>query len=96
MKTPDHKARGASPHPGLSPVPKLNLEDYREDLAGFYLSQEQEEELIQALWMIVCTLIDIGFGFDAVQQVIPDYLQRAFDAQSSHGSKFEEEGQNTL
>ena len=82
MKTPDHRAKGASPHPGLSPAPKLNLEDYREDLAGFDLSKEQEEELIQTLWMIVCTLIDIGFGFDAVQQVIPDYLQRAFEAPS--------------
>lgn len=50
--------------------PTLNPDDYREDLAGYDLSQEEQDELLGILWNIVCTMVDIGCGSDSTQMVM--------------------------
>lgn len=64
--------------------PKLDYETYRADLAEFELTTQQENELLEVLWQIARTLVDIGFGLDPVQQVIPALTKNALskDAQN--------------
>ncbi|MDM3871808.1 hypothetical protein QSV34_10640 [Porticoccus sp. W117] len=57
-------------------VAKLDIDDYREDLANFELTPEQEIELLSTLWQIMATMVDIGWGVDNVQLMIPDLFNR--------------------
>lgn len=56
--------------PPAGPLP-LNAAKYREYVEGFDLSEEQQAELLQTLWSIMCAFVDIGFGVDSVQRCIP-------------------------
>ncbi len=53
----------------IAVVPPLQLEpdDYRDELAEFELTPEQETELLQVLWNIMSTMVDLGWGLDSVQ-----------------------------
>ncbi len=57
--------------------PQLNPDDYREELAEFDLTEEQENELLQTLWHIMSTFVDIGWGVDTVQMFLPDLFEKA-------------------
>lgn len=35
------------------------------------LPEDQKRELLEALWNILAALVDIGFGVDSVQQILP-------------------------
>ncbi len=59
------------------PTLKLNPDDYREDLAEFALTEEQENELLQTLWHIMSTFVDIGWGVDTVPLFLPDLFEKA-------------------
>ena len=59
------------------PTLKLDPDEYREDLAEFALTEEQENELLQALWHIMSTFVDIGWGVDTVQLFLPDLFEKA-------------------
>jgi hypothetical protein len=58
----------------LTPL-KLDPDDYREDSSE--LTKEQENELLQALWHIMSTFVDIGWGVDSVQLFLPDLFEKA-------------------
>ena len=45
----------------------LDPEKYRHHLDEFDLSDEQKTHLLQTLWSIMSTMVDIGFGLDSVQ-----------------------------
>ena len=45
----------------------FNPERYRDYLDDCDLTEEQQNELLQALWNIMYTMVDIGFGLDSVQ-----------------------------
>lgn len=47
-----------------------NIEDYRQYVDRFDLSEEQKVELIETLWRIVQTFVDQAFGLLPVQQVV--------------------------
>ena len=47
-------------------------DDYRHHLDEFDLTQEQQNELLQTLWSIMSTMVDIGWGVDTVQILLPD------------------------
>lgn len=51
---------------------KLEPDDYRHHLDEYDLAQEQQNELLQSLWHIMSTLVDIGWGVDTVQLLLPD------------------------
>ncbi len=59
------------------PALVLDPDEYREDLAAFNLTREQENELLAVLWNIMCTMVDIGFGEDSVQMILPAILKNA-------------------
>ena len=68
------------------PALTLNVDDYRQYVEDMDLNGEQEEELLQTLWTIIVSFVDLGFGIDTVQQAI--------NKPSSHEtrSKAKEEG----
>ncbi len=59
------------------PTLKLNPDDYREDIAEFELTREQEDELLSTLWNMMRTFVDIGWGVDTVQLFLPDLFEKA-------------------
>ncbi len=50
-------------------------EDYRELLSEFDLSKEGEDELLEALWKMMQTMVDIGWG-QSSEQLILSGLQK--------------------
>ncbi len=61
---------------------KLEPDDYAHHLSEFDLTQDHQNELLQALWYIMSTLVDIGWGVDTVQLLLPDiYAEVAPDSE---------------
>ena len=50
-------------------IPPLRLDPgkYREHMEDFDLSDEQQHKLLETLWNIMRTFVEIGFGLDSVQ-----------------------------
>lgn len=79
------------PPPTLSP-PELDIEKYRPYIAEFDLSEKEQIELLEALWFIMKSFVEFGFGLDSIQTLLPDLadfsLEESHDLrQCSHGSK---------
>lgn len=53
----------------------LNVEDYREEMAEFELTQEQEQELLQILWNITHQFAQMGFGMESTQLIMEALLK---------------------
>ncbi len=51
---------------------EFKAEDYLQHIEEFDLSEEQQNELLQTLWNIMSTFVDIGWGVDTVQLYLPD------------------------
>ncbi|MEZ5813853.1 MAG: hypothetical protein R3E13_03910 [Alphaproteobacteria bacterium] len=51
---------------------KFERDNYRHHLDGFDLTRKQQNELLESLWAIMSTLVDIGWGVDTVQILLPD------------------------
>ena len=62
---------------------KFEPDDYRHHLDEFDLTQEQQNELLESLWMIMSTMVDIGWGVDTVQILLPDATKNIPPAQLS-------------
>lgn len=41
------------------------------------MTKAQEYELLAVLWNIMCTMVDIEFGMDSVQMVLPTLIKKA-------------------
>lgn len=44
--------------------------DYREHLDSCPITEDQKDELLRALWDIMCAFVDLGWGLDAVSLVL--------------------------
>ena len=55
-----------STEPTLTPL-TLDPDKYRHHLDEFDLTDEQKTQLLQTLWSIMSTMVDIGFSVDSVQ-----------------------------
>jgi len=44
-----------------------NPEEYHEYIKEFDLSEQEEIKLLQTLWSIMNTFVDLGFGVDSIQ-----------------------------
>jgi len=53
---------------GLSPFDASKYQDCMEDID---LPDEKKVELLQTLWWIMATFVDLGFGVDSVQNYLP-------------------------
>ena len=58
------EAFSASAHPTLS----IDVAKYQEYLDGSDLTPEQKEEFLQAVWSIVVTFVELGYGVHPLQE----------------------------
>jgi len=58
-------------------APQLDLEKYRDDISEYYPTLEQQDEVLRILWDIMKTFVDIGWGVDGVQMVLPELFEKA-------------------
>ena len=80
----------ASTRPRLS----VDVERYQAYLDGSDMSQAEKEEFLQALWQIIVSFVDLGFGIHPLQEVcgkdagtVSDTAQVQGDAVCSGESK---------
>jgi hypothetical protein len=55
----------------LTDVPSLDKARYAPHLGDMELSEAQQADLLGAIWTIMCAFVDLGFGVDSVQTVLP-------------------------
>lgn len=51
---------------------EFKAEDYSHHLGELDLTEDQQKELLQTLWNIMSIFVDIGWGVDTVQMILPD------------------------
>lgn len=68
------------------PVVTVDVEKYKAFLDDPSLSEAEKEDFLQALWSIIVTFVDLGFGVHPLQEVCAregehsdDELKEAFD-----------------
>ncbi|WP_160828608.1 hypothetical protein [Nitrosomonas sp. JL21] len=61
------------------PVPTLDYDIYRGDLADLKLTAAQENELLTILWDIMRMMVDLNLDMDAVHVLMPPSLCKAFN-----------------
>ena len=59
------------------PLLKLDPDEFREDIAEFGMTREQEDEYLQTLWNILCIFVDLGWGVETVQNFLPELFEKA-------------------
>jgi len=59
--------------------PKLEFkaDDYRAELKGCGYSKEQEDQLLQALWDIMSTMVYMDWGLDSIHLILPEIFVKA-------------------
>lgn len=55
-----------------SNVPQLDIKKYQSHIEDFELTEEQQRELLETIWSIMISFVDIGFGVDVVQLLFGD------------------------
>jgi hypothetical protein len=65
-----HNSHAASPL-------AFNPDDYRQDIAHFDMTQSQQDEMLAALWNIMKTMVEIGWGVNNVQYLLPELFAAA-------------------
>lgn len=66
----------------INPI-KLDADLYRDDLSTLDLTDAQKDELLETLWNIMITMVDIGWGVDSVQVLMPSlFNELAPDSQN--------------
>lgn len=63
--------------------------DYREHLGSCPITEAQKDELLRALWDIMCAFVDLGWGIDAVSLVLQNASSSAPDSIEREQSKSE-------
>ena len=63
------------------PLLKLDPDEFREDMAEFGMTKEQEDEYLQTLWNILAIFVDLGWGVETVQNFLPELFGK--DGQDS-------------
>lgn len=71
--------------PDEAPLTPLTLDpgEYHKHLDEFDLTEEQKLALLQTLWTIMQTMVDIGFGLDSTQMFLSK-LSADFDTDSGN------------
>ena len=65
------------PHNPTFSTLTLDPDEYRGDIREFRYTPEQETEMLQALWNIMGMMVDLGWGVDSVQMLLPDLFEKA-------------------
>ena len=54
-------------------LPAFDPDRYREHVKDLDLTEEQQNEMLLALWTIMVGLIDLSWGVDSVQRLLPEF-----------------------
>jgi hypothetical protein len=57
--------------PGYTSTPPCDPDKYRVYLEDTELTEDQQRQYLKTLWSIMATFVELGFGLDSVQRVIP-------------------------
>lgn len=68
-KTGENLGLGASFDASASPIVTVDVEKYQSLIDDPSLTQEQKEEFLQALWSIIVSFVELGFGVHPLQEV---------------------------
>ena len=68
------KATGKLAQNSRAPFPDLQADRYKPMLADMDLTDEQADELLRVLWNIMCGFVDLGFGSNSIQRILPSIL----------------------
>lgn len=55
-------------NPAAKPRVEIDIDKYQSYLDGSGLTPEQKDDFLRALWTIMVTFVDLGFGVHPVQQ----------------------------
>ena len=61
-------------------VPPFDPDKYRSEIDDFDLTDEQATELLQTLWNIMYTFVEIGFGGDPVQHIFGKLAEKPLES----------------
>lgn len=56
------------------PALTLDHDRYRAELAGFDMTEEQENELLGILWSLMGGMVELGFSHDLCGQILEEVL----------------------
>lgn len=79
--------------PFVHAVLALDESEYHADLAEFNLTPQQESELLQALWNIMRSFVELGWGVDSIQQIFPVLFDKDADADGNLLERIEKDAQ---
>ena len=71
---------------GGSPAPELDPADYLPDMEGFAMTEAQKIELLETLWPILRSLVELGIDLDEVDpcgQIFSDFAPDSLDGVTS-------------
>lgn len=54
---------------------KCNPDDYRDEIAEFGLTKEQEDELLLTLWEMMRMCVEIGYGVDVIHNMFNGLIE---------------------
>lgn len=66
------------------PALRLDVEAYREYLADENLTEEQQRDLLNSVWLLVTGFVDLGFHLHPVQQALDVGKRRSTLAGDAH------------
>lgn len=61
--------------------------DYYSYIEDLDLNEDQKNELLQMLWNIMATFVDIGWGVDTVQIMLPELFDQSSESKLAPDSK---------
>ncbi|MEP3847440.1 MAG: hypothetical protein ABJM43_19010 [Paracoccaceae bacterium] len=65
----DEKGLSSKFDASAKPTMKVDVERYQAYLDGSNLSEVEKAEFLQALWQIIVSFVDLGFGVHPLQEV---------------------------
>ena len=54
--------------------PEMDTKRYLPMVAELELTEEQAQELLQVIWNIMCGFVELGFGSNSIQRILPSIL----------------------
>jgi len=68
-ETGEYMGLGASFDASAKPIVTVDVDKYQSLLDDATLTQAQKEEFLQALWSIIVSFVELGFGVHPLQEV---------------------------
>ena len=96
LDEPDGPFEDAKPVPApRMSLPIFDPSKYREHVKDLDLTQEQQDEMLRALWDIMAAFVDLGWGVDSVQRLFPEFNELSSQALQDGLEQIETDGEAT-